>query len=356
MFSDCEVVKTAVGVDNEALLKYIQDNLNGTIPYKYRASEGRMIITDGKIYGDINISLFDFDNFTFTPKLITFNEYIISLEKVKFEFPKQLNFKTTLSKKSRLRALEEPEKETLCLIQNEVNEATAKYLCEIYINNSDINTIELKPNITNFNIKISPFASEYVSNLTKIKDDKNSAVNLLNKESYILQDASFKKSGSDLVISGYLDNKDLPSFSKNELTLMVSELPKNNKTNLTCTVEKGADNKYDLVCKTKPNTSYNLENSLLIDNNKMLIVNFPEGANTIAKVDGTGTDTDGATRRFYKKSSSGLKPGLIALIVIIPIVLIAAVVTLILLLRKLPVIPNHPIPSISTTENIIKGT
>ena len=48
MFSNCEIVKTAVGVDNEALLRYIHDNLNGTIPYKYKTSEGRMIVTDGK--------------------------------------------------------------------------------------------------------------------------------------------------------------------------------------------------------------------------------------------------------------------------------------------------------------------
>ena len=80
MFSNCEIVKTAVAVDNEALLLYIRDNLNGTIPNKYKTSEGRMIKTEGKIEGDIEIALLGFDNLTITPQLITFNEYLVSLE------------------------------------------------------------------------------------------------------------------------------------------------------------------------------------------------------------------------------------------------------------------------------------
>ena len=63
-----------------------------------------MIKTEGKIEGDIEIALLGFDNLTITPQLITFNEYLVSLENKKFEFPQQIKIKTTLSKKARLRA------------------------------------------------------------------------------------------------------------------------------------------------------------------------------------------------------------------------------------------------------------
>jgi hypothetical protein len=348
MFTNCEIVKTAVGVDNEALLKYIEDNLNGSIPYKYKASEGRIIVTDGKINDNISVSLLGFENLTITPQLITFNDYLLSLEKIKFEFPKQLNFKTTLTKKTRLRALQETEKEALCIIQNEVNETTAKYSCEIPNDGSDINSIKLEPNFTNFDVKVSPHASEYISNLEKLNNGDKSVDNIINKENYILQNSTYEEDGNNFIISGVIDSETAPTFSSNELDLTVSKLPNNETTNLKCTVEKVTDNKYNLKCKRDPNVSYNLENSLLTDGDKVLITNFAEGADAILD-GGNGGDTNA---RIYHKKSSGLSGGLIALIVIIPIVAIAITVALILFLRKSHPNPPEPIPDASTMNSV----
>ena len=353
MFTDCEIVKTAVGVDNEALLRYIHDNLNGTIPYKYKTSEGRMIVTDGKTSDNISISLLGFDNLTITPQLITFNDYIVSLEKVKFEFPKQLNLKTTLIKKTRLRALQETEKETLCFIQNEVNETTAKYLCEIPNDNSDsesdINTIKVKtPNITNFNVKLSPYAGEQMSNLKEIDKNDTSLADLVKKEKYILNNATYEANDDNLTISGIL--YDDVKFSDNELDLTVLNLDDNEKTNLKCTVEKGTEYNCRLLCKMEPNTGYELENSILTDGDKVLITNFKEGAKTTINPRNTNpTSTTNSPRINYKKSS-GLKGGYIALIVVLPVVAVAIVAALALLLRKPSANPNVSIPQESTNN------
>ena len=43
-----EVLKTSVGVDNEVLLKYIEEKLGGTIPEKYAFTEDRIVKTIGK--------------------------------------------------------------------------------------------------------------------------------------------------------------------------------------------------------------------------------------------------------------------------------------------------------------------
>ena len=351
MFTDCEIVKTAVGVDNEALLRYIHDNLNGTIPYKYKTSEGRMIVTDGKTSDNIRISLLGFDNLTITPQLITFNDYIVSLEKVKFEFPKQLNLKTTLIKKTRLRALQETEKETLCFIQNEVNETTAKYLCEIPNDNSDsesdINTIKVEtPNITNFNVKLGPYAGEQMSNLKEIDKNDKSLADLVKKEKYILNNATYEANDDNLTISGIL--YDDVKFSDNELDLTVLNLDDNEKTNLKCKVEKGTEYNCRLHCKMEPNTGYELENSILTDGNKVLFTNFKEGAKTTINPRNTNPTTN-SPKINYKKSS-GLKGGYIALIVVLPVVAVAIVAALVLLLRKPSANPNVSIPQESTNN------
>jgi hypothetical protein len=348
MFSDCETVKNAIALDNEAVIKYIRDNLNGTISNKYKTSEGRMIITNGKTNENISISLLGFDNLTITPQLITFNDYIVSLEKVNFEFPKQLNLKTTLTKTTRLRALQETEKEALCIIQNEVNETTAKYLCEIPNDNSDINSIKVKSNITNFDVKLSPYASEQVSNLKENNNDDKSIADIVNKKIYILDNAyaTYEKGDDNLVISGTINNP--LTFSNNELNLTVSKLPNNEKTNLKCKVEKGTEYNCRLHCKMEPNTGYELENSILTDGNKVLITNFKEGAKTTINPRNTNPTTN-SPRINYKKSS-GLKGGYIALIVVIPVVAVAIVAALVLLLRKPSANPNVSIPQESTNN------
>ena len=48
MFASCEILENSLGVDNEILMRYISENLNGTIPYRYQQTENRIIKTDGK--------------------------------------------------------------------------------------------------------------------------------------------------------------------------------------------------------------------------------------------------------------------------------------------------------------------
>ena len=209
MFSNCEITRTSTGVDNEVLLMYIIYGLDREIPIKYKTSEGRLIKTNGKIYGDIDISLLDFNNYTITPELITFDAYIISLEKSQFEFPKQFVLEATLSGKSKLRNLQQGDKNVSCFIQNEVNETCVKYKCEIYGDNSDINSIEINElKFNSFNVKLTPIALEQMSNITK-NINNQVLYNLENKDIYILNDATYSINGTLLSISGVLNGNNL---------------------------------------------------------------------------------------------------------------------------------------------------
>ena len=347
MFANCETIKTSLGVDNEVLLHYIRNNSNGTIPIKYKAAEGRLLKTNGKIYDDISISLFGINDINITSQMIRFNAFFTSLEKLKFEFPQQLFLEASLSENSRLRRLQTTNKNISCFIQNEVNETKAIYLCEIPGDNSNIKTIKInEPEFTNFAVKLSSLASNCMTNLDNTQCGKG--LDNIN-EIYILQNATREKNGSSLLISGTIFDDELPSFSKKELNLSAMQLPSKNETELKCTVDKIKENNYTLICKLKPNIKYEFDNSILYDNDKLLLINFEKGAESQI----TSDEMETKIRRFFPKSSGKLSSGLIALIIVVPIVLVAITIGLILFLTRNKEIPKAPISNFTTTENVI---
>ena len=343
MFSNSEILETSIGVDNEVLLDYITKKLNGTIPSTYKTSEGRLIKTNGKINNDIGISLLGFNNYTNSSDMITFNAYYASLENLAFEFPRQLKLEASLNSNSRLRNLEETYNVS-CFIQNEVNETKAKYLCEIPGNTSNITNIKINdPSYNNFNVEISPLASNYMNNLEDIKNGEE-LQNLGNSNIYVLQNASYQKNGNTLLISGQMNNTDI-SFNNKELTLITKLLPSNNKTEIKCTIDKTTANNCTFNCNLDSNKNYDLDNSILMDDDKLLLINFANG--TESEIPNSETTTSNG-RRFFKSSKSGLSAGYIVAIVAASVVALALVIGLALFLRK----PNVPVPT-STESTVI---
>ena len=346
MFSNFEITDTSLGVDNEVLLLYLIDILKGEIPIKYKASEGRLIKTNGKIYGDIDISLLDFENYTITPELITFDAIFVSLETLQFEFPKQFILNGTLSKNVNLRSLQKDEKNISCFIQNEVNETCAKYKCEIHGDTSGINSVEInEPEFNNFNVKLSPIALEQMNNLTK--DINNQTLyNFANKKIFILQSPNYTRNRKNLLINIISSDVSL-SDNGTEKILLVKELPDNTTVKLNCHTSQKEPNHYALLCELNSNMDYDLDNSVLIDDDKAFIINFQ---NRTESKDPSIEDT--GIKRYFKPSSNGLSKGLIAAIVIIPVVLLAITAGLIIFFRKPKNIPRIPIPTASTSGNI----
>ena len=168
-------------------------------------------------------------------------------------------------------------------------------------------------------------------------------------EIYILQNATYEKNGSSLLIFGTIFDDELPSFSKKELNLSAMQLPSKNETELKCTIIKVIDSNYTLNCKLKPNIKYEFDNSILYDDDKLLLINFEKGAESQI----TSDETETKIRRFFPKSSGKLSSGLIALIIVVPIVLVAITIGLILFLTRNKEIPKTPISNFNTTENAI---
>ena len=207
MFTPFEIMKTSIGVDNEVLLKYIVTDLNGVIPDKYKESEGRIVKTNGKIFhgdsNDIQISLLGFTNLSMINNSLGFNTYFFSLENITFEFPREMILIISTSN-SKLRVLSDNEKNISCVLEDDnINVTKAKYLCEININNSNINTIQINiPYNNNFEIKVSSLASKYMSNFTNIINS-NESLDLDNKNISILNNATYiqNKNTNSIIIS-----------------------------------------------------------------------------------------------------------------------------------------------------------
>ena len=325
MFTGLKIIETSIGLDNEIFIKYIKDNLKGIIPLNYKETEGRIIITNGKIYNNIKISLLGFNNLS------------ISLEKLSFEFPRQLNLKVSLSNKRKLRSLQEIKKNISCFIQNEENEIKVKYLCEVHCDISEIQNIRIEiPEYNNFDVEIGPLAFNYMNNLENIQNDNK--LENLNKNLYVLQNAVYHIKEGSILISGIINNTILPSFINKQLNLTVIQLPYKISKEIICIINNLSKNSYTLYCKLNPNIKFILDNSILIDDDKLLLISLDkEDKNKIIDGDQIDLIESIETKKDYNNSNKNISSDWINFIILLSIVLILimiGIILIILLLRK----------------------
>ena len=337
MFTGLKIIETSIGLDNEIFIKYIKDNLKGIIPLNYKETEGRIIITNGKIYNNIKISLLGFNNLNISSQMIKFNVYFVSLEKLSFEFPRQLNLKVSLSNKRKLRSLQEIKKNISCFIQNEENEIKVKYLCEVHCDISEIQNIRIEiPEYNNFDVEIGPLAFNYMNNLENIQNDNK--LENLNKNLYVLKNAVYHIKEGSILISAIINNTILPSFINKQLNLTLIELPYKISKEINCIINNITKNSYTLYCKLNPNIQFILDNSILIDDDKLLLISLDkEDKNKIIDGDQIDLIESIETKKDYNNSNKNISSDWINFIILLSIVLILimiGIILIILLLRK----------------------
>ena len=99
-----------------------------------------------------------------------------------------------------------------------------------------------------------------------------------------------------------------------------------------CNVTDIINSNYSLACKANETFIGDLQSAVsFIDENDILLVNFVEINQSNINIDIEKNKANG--KIFYSKNS-GLKPGIIAIIVTIPIVVIAFIISLIVYNKK----------------------
>ena len=339
MFTDFEITRTSAGVDNQVLLKYIENDLNGVIPEKYSEVEGRIVKTNGKVKNsasnNIRLSLLGFNGLNKTNNAIKFYTYLTSLETISFSFPKKFFLPLILQTKSNLRSLSENANATCTLdseIATESGTNKTKYLCEHKNTSSNINNINNiqigSPNVDNFKIEESPIAQKCMNNL-----DSDCYINE-NTTLYILKNSSIiEQNQNSFVVSGTIntDKNESISFSNKELTLLSNHISDNGNTEFPCTITNINGNNYNITCKVEKKIACNLENSMINDGDKLLLVNFEEGTNSNVTF-GSNSNTKG--KKYFIKSSGKSKAGLIAVLITVPIVALAIFAALYFVMRN----------------------
>ena len=337
MFKDFEITRTSAGVDNQVLLQYIENDLNGVIPEKYSEVEGRIVKTNGKvknsISNNIRLSLLGFGGINKTENELKFYTYLTSLETISIPFPKKFFLPLILQTKSNLRSLSENKNATCTLdseIETEGGNNITKFICDTKnTTSSNIKNIQIGDlNMNNYKVEVSSNAQKCMNNL-----DGDCGIDE-NKILYILKNSSIiEQNGNSFVISGAINsNKNSTiSFSDKELTLLSNHISDSGNTELPCTITNGNGNNYNLSCIVEKNSKLNLDNSMIVDGDKILLVNFEEGTNANVTI-GSNSNTKG--KKYFTKSSGKSKAGLIAVLITVPIVALAIITALYLVMRK----------------------
>ena len=270
---------------------------------------------------DIAIVVLGFSNYTLIDLRITFNIYFFALED--FEFPELLNFTSVITYNSILRILDDGD-DVNCEKEAVVNENKLKYKCAIDAKNSNIKNIAINKDI-NFDgnevdLIISPLASEYINNLQNLPE---SYTNLLeNANIFVLQKSKLNQNEKVFNISGIMEEN--PQFELNKnITLITNSSSQQNKKEINCRIVDTTLAKYTLNCRLDDNVKYDLNNSLGVVDDDILLVSFED--NSIITYD-TNTSEYTNHRLFYKKSS-GLSAGAIVAIILVPIIALALIIS-----------------------------
>ena len=276
---------------------------------------------------DIEIILLGFNNYSLIDSRISFNIYFFSFEY--YDFPQLLNFTATITYNSILRLLDN-DNNVNCQKQEIGKDDQFKYKCIITPKNSDIKNIELNNDINfksnKINLIISPLASQYKNNLQNLPTTYNDLFDEANM--FLLQKSILNQNGRLFNISGVMN--DDPHFEINRnITLIANPESEQAEKEINCSITDNTLERYTLSCRLDNNIKYELNNSLSINDNNIILVIFDDGSSIISN-----TNTSQNNYRIYSKKSSGLNTGAIVAIIIVPIIALAFIIFIILFLKR----------------------
>ena len=284
---------------------------------------------NGTITNKIILLGFNKYNLISDTKKINFNIFFYSYEY--FEFPELLYLTASITYNSGLRLLQN-ENNVECIKGEETLNGIEKYECGIDIENTNIKAIKLDDAIdfgNENNVVISPLASEYINNLQNL-ENIDSYDNLFNNGTiFILENPKLEQYGNKFNISGEMnDGPNLPIGKK--IILLVKSENEQTKEEINCNIADNDTSKYTLNCNIINNTiSYNLNNSMSLMDNDILLINFEDDNSIINK-----SDIIKSTKRYYSKSNSGIGPGAIVAIILCSIFALTSVIAIIYCSQK----------------------
>ena len=173
---------------------------------------------------------------------------------------------------------------------------------------------------------ISPLASEYMNNLQDLPDIYDNLFDEANI--FLLQKSKLNQNGKIFNISGIMEGD--PHFELNKnISLIANHESEQEKKEINCSIIDNSLDRYTINCKLDNNIKYDLNNSLSITDNNIILIVFEDESSII-----NNTDTSQYNYKIYSKKSSGLNTGAIIAIILVPIIALAFIISIIIFLKR----------------------
>ena len=288
--------------------------------------------------------LVGYSNFKSFPSYFSFYAYLMSLRNNIYS--KTYILQADITYYTNMRILKEID--ITCNINTIINPIYYKYYCEGYIDTANIKSIRLI-GISQGNmdlVGITPIAKICMNDITLCKEKYD----YLDTSNVYLMDNSTVNRYDELLfnITGEI-NGTQPKLENKNISLMVNlKSEEKPDAEVDCIINNVSRQDYILNCNMNETLEIDLEGSFsLLDNNSILILNFPNGTNFSYEA-----ENKNSYHYIFSKKQKGLNSGAIAGIVICFIVVLASVIVLNYYLRKINKTKLKDQSNSSTIQNL----
>ena len=335
MFAKYDSYYESILTDTDSLIYYIKNNLNGTIPEKYKEIEGRVNVKNSQNSSTL-VAFKDYD-FNETSNIVRYLVYIILVNYTNIE-QKNLTMKVNIDYENNLRLLEE--EDVTCIYKNKSEGNLYVFDCSKSVK-GPISSRKYIENSLKLNGESLPNYDELPISKSDITDSTDYPIYPL----YILKNCEITDSTKNsFIIEGENDETNLAS--KNAYLYFNVD---NEEKKIPCEIEDEDSNKFKVICKPESRVNANLSNNNYIaieDLQKSLKMTFEEEGNSL-----TNSSVKINPLKTYKKSSSGGLSGGTIVAIILPIVAALAIIGLLFVLIRLKSTPTPPLQTIYRIPN-----
>jgi hypothetical protein len=341
MFSNYDVYYESVLTDTDSLIYFIKNDLNGTIPEKYKDIEGRVNIKNSSSSSNSENSptLIGFKDYKFdeNSNIIIYLVYIIFPNYPNIE-QKNITMKVNIDYKNRLRLLEE--EEVTCIYANKIEPNLYAFNCSKSVK-GPVSKIRYVENSLKINGESLPDYDELPLSKSDIANLPDYSVYPLHtlKNSEIID-----RTANSFTIEG--ENSD-GNLASNDAYLYFNE--NNDQKKIPCEIKEESSNKLRVICKPESRVNSDLSNNNYIaieDKKQSLKMTFNKGANS----NPSSSVAINPMRTFKKSSSGGLSAGTVVAI-ILPLIAVLAIIIALLFLIRYKLNPKPPVQQIYQVPN-----
>ena len=228
-----------------------------------------------------------------------------------------------------------------CTLNDSYSQYMVDYFCEVQAQTSNIKQVKLQPdfNFTSQNnftlIGISPIANSFMDNLQDI-DERFNNLFLSDPYIYIMDNSTIYGNNNKINCSGIINGKKPADVHINNDLLLLTNINSDvdKVEELNCTVTNIINDNYDLSCITTDSNIYDLQSSISIVEDGILLINFENTNQENGSIFRPESEPQIKNVRYHYNKSMEFGAGAIISIALASTVALATIIGLVIYCRK----------------------